>query len=227
MVKKFMAGLMVSAGAGLAVAATTLAIKKERRKRTWGPAKSEGIMTPLTLRVDAPVPRNEEIHIECEDEPVKMTVSPGASAEVAEMRSALEGIEQRANEMIGAVNQRIDDLQSHLPRFIDIKVTCRLREVEERLRIEFRDEQSRTVDAFLQTLEQKVLPRIAAVEQTLGAQRDELSRMRMHQDKTDARLDAIVEHLEKVMAVITPPPGLPLNGHAGSYLTELHQKAVA
>jgi len=121
------------------------------------------------------------------------------------------------------VNQRIDDLQSHLPRFIDVKVTSRIREVEERLRTEFQDEQSRTLDAFLKTLDQKVLPRIQLIENAVGAQGAEIGQMRQRIEKTDETLDRVLDRIEKVVDSIS----MPYPAHSNSHVREIHQKAVA
>ena len=224
MVKKFMAGLAISVGAGVALAVTTRATKKG----LWYPAKTGGTLTPVTIRVHTTVPRNEptgtkvalpDNHSESDELPSSLQ----RSAELAEIKVMIVALDQRSNEMMSAVNQRIDELQNHLPRFIDVKVTSRIREVEERLRTEFQDEQSRTLDAFLKTLEQKVLPRLTLVEEAVGSQGVEIGQMRGRIEKTDETLDHVLERIEKVVdSMVSPFPG-----YANSHVTEIHQKAVA
>jgi archaellum component FlaC len=145
------------------------------------------------------------------------------SAQLAEIKVMIETLDQRSSEMMSTVNQRIDDLQSHLPRFIDVKVTSRIREVEERLRSEFQDEQSKTLDAFLRTLEQKVLPRLTLVEDAVGAHGAEIGEMRQRIQKTDETLDRVLERIEKVVDSVS----LPFSEYANSHVTAIHQKAVA
>jgi hypothetical protein len=158
-----------------------------------------------------------------EVEETALTNSAARSAELAEIRVMLEALDQRSTEMMGTVNQRIDDLQNHLPRFIDVKVTSRIREVEDRLRTEFQDEQSRTLDAFLRTLDQKILPRIAVIEEAVGAQGAEIGQMRSRIEKTDQTLDRVLDRIEKVVDSMS----MPFPGHGNSHVREFHQKAVA
>ena len=236
MVKKFVTGLAISVGAGLAIAATTRA----SRKGLWHPAKTGGTLTPVTIRVHTAAPRTEATHTEVatlSDSQMALTVNRVAntaepdetptslqrSAELAEIKVMIETLDQRSNEMLSTVNQRIDDLQSHLPRFIDVKVTARIREVEERLRTEFQDEQSKTLDAFLRTLEQKVLPRLTLVEDAVGAQGAEIGHMRKRIEKTDETLDRVLDRIEKVVDSMS----MPYPEYANSHVTAIHQKAVA
>jgi hypothetical protein len=237
MVKKLVTGLAISVGAGIAIAVTTRATQKG----LWHPAKAGGMLTPVTIRVHTAVPRNEQTASEvalmqsenlapADTEalacPVPQDELPGSfqrSAELAEIKVMIEALDQRSKEMMTTVNHRIDDLQNHLPRFIDVKVTSRLREVEERLRTEFQDEQSKTLDAFLKTLEQKVLPRIALIEDAVGSQGVEIGQIRKRIEKTDETLDRVLERIEKAVDSMTSP----FSAYANSHVTEINQKAVA
>ncbi len=209
MVKKIMAGLAISLGAGAGIAYTFT--NKAKKKGGWHPVKADGSdtngsMTPVNIRVHTTAPRNEQARIAESDEPMALTAAPERSAELAEIRVMIESLENRTSEMMTTVNQRIDELQNHLPRFIDVKVTSRIREVEERLRTEFQDEQSRTLVAFLQTLDQKVLPRMSLVEQAVGAQGEEIGRMRQRMEMTDETLGRVLGRIEKVVDSMAPVP---------------------
>jgi hypothetical protein len=230
MVKKLVTGLAISVGAGLAIVATN---RGKNNKSMWHPAKTGGAVSPVTIRVHTAVPRTELTQTEMPAYPENQgSAAPEfdrgpesfhRSAELAEIRMMIETLDQRSNEMLSTVNQRIDDLQSHLPRFIDVKVTSRIREVEERLRTEFQDEQSKTLDAFLGTIEQKVLPRLALVEGAVGAQGAEIGQIHQRIEKTDETLDRVLERIEKVVDTISPP----YPEYASSNVTAIHQKAVA
>lgn len=233
MVKKIMTGLAISIGAGLALTITTRANKKG----LWHPAKNDGSLTPVTIRVHTASSRNEQagtepgrtldnaplVPGEMEPDEMELTTTPARAAELAEIRVMIEALDARSSEMMATVNQRIDDLQNHLPRFIDIKVTSRIREVEERLRMEFQEEQCRTLDTFLKTLDQKVLPRISLIEEAVGAQGAEITLMRRRIEKTDETLDRVLDRIEKVVESISAPVG----GHVNPHVTEIHKKAVA
>jgi hypothetical protein len=236
MVKRMMAGLAISLGAGLALTVTT----RNGRKGPWRLAKDTGTLTPVTIRVHPVGVRTEAASAELvrtsdnvaatasqavfvESEEVALTSAPARSAELAEIRVMIDALDQRGTDMMTTVNQRIDDLQNHLPRFIDVKVTSRIREVEERLRMEFQDEQCRTLDAFLKTLDEKILPRITVIEDTVESHGIEISQMRKRIEKTDETLDRVLLRIEKAVDSIT----VPYNGHGNSHVMEIHQKAVA
>ena len=239
MVKKLMTGLAITVGAGLAIAVTNRAGKNG----LWHPAKTAGTMTPITIRVHTAVSRIEQtrpalatgppsdetalavtrvvnaVAVEPEERPAFLQ----RSAELAEIKGMIDKLDQRSSEMMTTVNQRIDDLQSHLPRFIEVKVTSRIREVEERLRSEFQDEQSKTLDAFLRRLEHTVLPRLNSVEDAVGSQGAEIGLMRHRIEKTDKTLDRVLERIEQVVDSLSSP----FPEYANSHVTEIHQKAVA
>ena len=99
-------------------------------------------------------------------------------------------------------------------------------DIEKRLRTEFQDEQTRTLDSFLRTLDQKVLPRIARVEEAVGAQGAEIGLIRQRIDTTDVTLDRVLERIEKaVNSMSTQPSSYP--GYANPHVMAIHQKAVA
>jgi hypothetical protein len=223
MVKKIMTGLAISVGAGLALTAAT---RNHKKTGGWHPATTEGIMTPVTIRVHTALSRTSDSVATAnpDAERHEEAMALPTSAELAEIRVMIEALDQRSCEMLSTVNQRIDDLQNHLPRFIDVKVTSRIREVEERLRTEFQDEQSRTLDAFLKTLDQKVLPRISMLEEAVGAQGAEIGQMRQRIEKTDDTLDRVLDRIEKVVDSLSSAS---FAGYPASHVMEISQKAVA
>src|ERR1700683_3731911 len=124
MVKKLMTGLAISVGACMAL---TMATVRTRKKGTWHPATTDGTMTPVTIRVHTAINRNDQARTELvrasdniatvePEEATALTKAPGRSAELAEIRVMIEALDQRSGEMMSTVNQRIDDLQNHLPR---------------------------------------------------------------------------------------------------------------
>jgi hypothetical protein len=229
MVKKIMTGLAISVGAGLAFTVTNRAAAK---RGLWPGTQGQGTLTPIDIRVRggerSRLSDNTAAQL-CDEseEPMALTTSPERSAELAEIRVMIEALEQRTAEMMSVVNQRIDDLQNHLPRFIDVKVTSRIREVEERLRTEFQDEQSKTLDAFLQTLDQKILPRITLLEDAVGAQGAEIGRIHQRLEKTDTSLERVLDRIEKVVDSIATSPIPNYPNSPNSPVMEIHQKAVA
>ncbi len=225
MVTKFMTGLAISMGAGLVLAATT----RPSRKGVFG-LTTKGSMTALTRNeldpMEPQVSGNPTAELVCRYDPVEPPQTKPLqerSADLAEIRLMIDALDRRSMEMMDKVNERIDDLQNHLPRFIDVKVASRLREVEERLKAEFQDEQRLTLDAFLTTLDSKVLPRLTLAEQAIGTQNFEIGRMRERIDTTDATLNRVMNRIER--AIDSMAPQYP--AYANSHVTEIHKKAVA
>jgi uncharacterized coiled-coil protein SlyX len=222
--KKWITGLAVSVGAGLAV--TTAAMRARKKART--PGSVDGTMTPINIRthnlVEIPRPQATVTAMPPAGGAVA-SLPPEYSAEMAEVRVRLNTLDERSNELATTINQRVDDLQSHLPRFIDVKVTSRIRETEDRLRMEIRDEQARTVDAFLQTLDQKLLPRIAMLEETVGMQRAEIAQLKQCIEKTDEMLQRLLGRMENTGVAVGSSP---VNGYPGPHHNQHHRnKAVA
>jgi hypothetical protein len=224
MVKKLITGLAISVGAGIALTATA----RHSRKVLYYPAKNSPAMAPVTIRVHTAATRPERFHpTPTAETPVTAESAPPSqahSAELAEMRVMIESMDKRTGEMMSSVNQRIDDLQNHLPLFIDVKVSSRIREAEERLRTEFQDEQSKTLDAFLATLDSKILPRLSQVEEALGRQGEEIGNMRERMDHTDEAITRVVSRIEKVVNSVVAPP---FPGYADSQVYSIDHRAVA
>jgi hypothetical protein len=227
MVKKFVAGFALSVGAGLALSA--------RNSRKGGLAAK---LTPVTIRVHKaalrpelmkaahPGPQTVEEETVCVEAEPYPALAPTRdhSAELAELRMMIENIDKRTAEMMSSVSQRIDDLQNHLPRFIDVKVSSRLREAEDRLRAEFQDGQSKTFDVFLQTLDSRVLPRLSNVEEAVGRQSEEIGRMRSRIDQTDETIASVVARIDKVVDSMTAAS---FPGYASSHVYAIDKIAVA
>lgn len=235
MVMKFIAGLAISVGAGVALQANS----RSNQRGVCRPAKAGEPMIPVTIRVHTAASRatdaikeeffrteaataGEKHHTAAETRELENRLASERSAELAEIRMMVESLDRRNGEMMTGVNQRIDELQNDLPRFIDVKVTSRIREAEDRLRSEFQDEQSKTLDAFLQTLESKVLPRLTVVEQAVGSQGQEIGAMRMRMDSTEEAINRVVHRIERMVDSLAPM----VPEYASQHVMEIVQKAV-
>ena len=234
---KFVTGLAVSVGAGLALQVSA------RNSRRGGQATK---VTPVTIRVHQAALRPElrrgaysasqpveehTVHVEAVPPALAvhavetpLPAAPDRSSKLAELRSMIENMDKRTGEMMSSINQRIDGLQHDVPRFIDIKVSSRLREVEDRLRAEFQDVQSNTLDVFLKTLDSKVLPRLSNVEEAVGLHADEICHMRNSMDRTDEAIARLVARVDKVVASMTVPT---FPGYASPRVYPIDRKAVA
>jgi hypothetical protein len=153
-----------------------------------------------------------------------LPAAPDRSNQLSELRKMIENMDKQTGVMMSSINQRIDDLQNDVPRFIDTKVSSRLREVEDRLRADFQHEQSKALDVFLKTLDSKVLPRLSSVEEAVGLQADEICRMSNSMDRTDEAVARLVARVDKVVVSMTAAT---FPGYASPRVYPIDRKAVA
>jgi len=144
---------------------------------------------------------------------------------------------ERLRNQVRTVDQRVNQLDSHLPVIVQSTVDVRFREVETRLQQEFEQAQSRSMDAFVSTLQDKVVDRISTLEINLAEQSHAIGSLRDASLKTDENLqkmllgiDRLVEQTRTPAAsapVPPPPPESPVE-HPGRHKSEevVHPDAV-
>lgn len=181
MFKRILKGLAISFGAGLILRAGT---SRRSGKQPLG-------VDPLMRRLDEVELRMGNIE--------RAAPTPAAgSGEVAAMRELVENLDRRTTEQIAMVCQRLDELQSHLPRFIDVKIIARVREMEDRLKADILESRERTLEKFVASVETKMLEGIAGVESSLASQSREIGELRERLGQTDQNLSKILATVERL-----------------------------
>ena len=177
MLKKILKGLTISLGAGL--------LMRAGAKRKTGAG-----VNPLLARLDAMETRM------CAFERAVPPETP--AGEIATMREMVTALERRSSEQIAAIGQRLDELQNHLPRFIDVKVSARVREMEERIKADVLETRGKTFETFVASIEAKMLSGIAVVERSLAAQSQEIGELKLRLGQTDQNLSKVLSTFERL-----------------------------
>ena len=177
MFKKILKGLTISLGAGL--------LMRAGAKRRTGAAAN-----PLVARLDAMETRM------CSVERAAPAETP--AGEIAIIREIVTDMERRNAEQIATIAQRMDELQNHLPRFIDVKVSARVREMEERIKADVFETRGKTFETFVASVEAKMLSGIAVVERSLAAQSQEIGDLKQRLGQTDENLSKVLSTVERL-----------------------------
>src|SRR5579872_7320700 len=108
---------------------------------------------------------------------------------------------------IRRVDQRLGELDSHLPVIVQSTVDVRFREVERRLQRQFEEVQNRSMAAFVDTLQSKVVERITTLETNLSEQSNVIGKLRDASLRTDENLQKMLVGIERLVdQTRTPPP---------------------
>ncbi len=213
MMKAVLKTLALSFGGGLALGAGI--------RLTQGAAKSRrepGVdLDPLISRL-----KNVESRIaEMELEPgprVEPPISTGPlPSEVlgqtlvtfeARLASQLNDVEQMRGD-IRRVDERLADLDAQLPVLVQSTVEVRFQEVERKLQHEFEEAQSRSMAAFVDTLQSKVVDRISTLETNLAEQSHAIGKLRDASQRSDENLQKMLAGIERLVDQTKAPPPAP------------------
>ena len=211
MMKAVLKTLAISFGGGLALGAGI--------RLTQGPTKTRSEsgpdLGPLLSRLKTVESRIVEMEAD-------QRVSPAASATghfpektLAAFESRLAGqlvdVEQMRGE-IRRVDQRLGELDSQLPVIIQSTVDVRFQEVERKLQQDFEQAQTRSMAAFVDTLQTKVVERITTLETNLAEQSQAIGKLRDTSLRTDESLQKMLVGIERLVdqsRTAQPPMAVP------------------
>ena len=200
MPSRLLRNIAVGIGAGLAAGFSTLASRRASR-----PASNlYPILTRLediedrVLRVElvpktfnAPAP--EEIA-------ALGTLVASQSEDIAALRVDIQRIERRNADQAEAFGQKVALLEQQVAKHIETGVNAKMADLENRLRGEFREIHYRTVDAFAEAIESRVVGRINKLENSLIEQAHSIVSLREKSLKTDDNLNRLLEAVERLCA---------------------------
>lgn len=234
MMKAVLKTLALSFGGGLALGAGI--------RLTQGAAKSRrepGVdLDPLLSRLKNVESRISEMESESNVR-VEVPVSQGPlPSEVlgqslvafeARLASQFNDVEQIRGD-VRRVDERLADLDSQLPVLVQTTVDVRFQEVERKLQHEFEQAQSRSMAAFVETLQSKVVDRISTLETNLAEQSQAIGKLRDASQRSDENLQKMLAGIERLVdqtkapppapapvAVAPPPPAVPRESPASVY----------
>ena len=203
MASRLLRNIAVTIGAGLAVGiGKSLASRSTRRAAPVAAPNWEPILSRLetiesrVMRVELtpPVlnaPPPEEIQ-------ALSTLVSSQSEDIAALRQDLQKIEMRSAQQVEAFGQKVALLERQVPGHIEAAVNARVAELEHKLRGEFQEIHHRTVDAFADAIEQRVINRITALESNLVEHSRSIVTLREKSLKTDDNLNRLLDAVERL-----------------------------
>lgn len=202
MMKAVFKTLALSFGGGLALGAGI--------RLTQGPSTSSKIPPEPRVDLDPLLARLKNVEgriVQMETSaPVARTAAPAPAAVPDKALAAFESklaaqladTEQLRGE-IRRVDQRLGDLDAHLPVIIQSTVDVRFQEVERKLQHNFEEAQNRSMAAFVDTLQTKVVERISTLETNLAQQSSAIGKLRDASLRTDENLQKMLVGIEKLV----------------------------
>jgi uncharacterized coiled-coil protein SlyX len=208
---KVLKTLAISFGGGLALGAGM--------RLAQGPAKSRSEprlnLDPLFTRLKSVENRIVEMEsLERETPRASAAMPPGVpektlAAFESRLAAQLTDVQQLRGE-IRHVDQRLGELDVQLPILIQSTVDVRFREVEQKLQQDFEEAQSRSMTAFAETLQSKVVERISTLETNLAEQSHVIGKLRDASVRSDENLQKMLAGIERLVdqtkSPQSPPP---------------------
>ena len=218
MMKAVLKTLAISFGGGLALGAGI--------RLTQGPSKSRlepGVdLDPLLSRLKDVESRISGMEVESAtrtETPIPQVPLPTEvlgktlMAFEARLASQLNDVEQVRGD-IRRVDERLADLDSQLPVLVQSTVDVRFQEVEKKLQQGFEQAQARSVAAFADTLQSKVVDRISTLENNLAEQSQAIGKLRDASQKSDENLQKMLAGIERLVNQSKAPPSVATPGTA-------------
>jgi hypothetical protein len=201
MANRLLRNIAVTIGAGLAVGIGRSLVSRPVRRPApnWQPILSrlETIESRVTLVEMAPpvMPAQPPEEIEA-----LSTLVSSQSEDIAALRQDLLKIETRSAQHVEAFGQKVALLERQVPTHIEAAVGAKVAELEQKLRGEFQEIHHRTVDAFAEAIENRVVNRIAALESNLVEHSQSIGTLREKSLKTDDNLNRLLDAVERLCA---------------------------
>lgn len=217
MASRLLRHIAVTIGAGLATGIGIASVSRKPRRRaapSFAPVltRIEDIETRVARveKLPAPVlPSPEEIE-------ALGTIVSSQNEEIASLRETIERIEARNAEQVEAFAKKLALVEEQVPAHIEAAVDARIADLEHKLRGEFEEIHHRTVDAFAENIEKRVVDRIRSLESSLAEQSQSIAVLREKSLHTDDNLQRLLDAVEKLCAraesqayIAPPPPPMP------------------
>jgi uncharacterized coiled-coil protein SlyX len=210
MMKAVLKTLAISFGGGLALGAGI--------RLTQGAAKSrretEVDLDPLLSRLQNVESRIVEIASGARVEPAPSGPVPsdvlGKTLVAFEARLAAQSddVEQLRDD-IRRVDQCLGDLDTQLPVLVQSTVDVRFQQAEQKLQHDFEQSQSRTMTAFVETLQTKVVERMSTLEVNLAEQSQAIGKLRDASARSDENLQKMLVGIERLVDQSRVSPATP------------------
>jgi uncharacterized coiled-coil protein SlyX len=217
MMKAVLKTLAISFGGGLALGAGI--------RLTQGPARPRREpnldLDPLLSRLQTVESRIVEMESGARVEPTPAGPLPtdvlGKTLVAFEARLAAQVNDvSQLRDDIRRVDQCLADLDAQLPVLVQSTVDVRFQQAEEKLRHDFEEAQSRSMTAFVDTLQTKVVERISTLEVNLAEQSQAIGKLRDASARSDENLQKMLVGIERLVdqSRASPPASAPVSAPA-------------
>jgi len=195
MMKAVLKTLAISFGGGLALGAGI--------RLTQGPAKSRREppvdLDPLLTRIQSVESRIVEMEAEPRFQPAPVAETTLAAFE-SKLAAQLEDVEQ-VRDGLHHVESRLSKVDAQIPSIVQSTVDLRLREVQSKLQRDYEEAQSRSMAAFVETLESKVVEIPAIVQSTVDVRFREVQ-SKLQQDFEEAQNRSMAAFLDTLQSKV-------------------------
>ncbi len=189
-----------------------------------GPLPAEVDLNPVLSRLQKVENRIVEMESVARPEPAMSGPLPsevlGKTLMAFEARLAAQVNEvEQLRDGIRRVDQCLADLDTQLPVLVQSTVNVRFEQAEQKLLRDFEDAQSRSMTAFADTLQSKVVERISTLEVNLAEQSQAIGKLRDASARSDENLQKMLVGIERLVdqsrasppapVVVTAPPPVP------------------
>jgi uncharacterized coiled-coil protein SlyX len=210
MMKSVLKTLAISFGGGLALGAGMRLAQGPAKGRSEAPVD----LDPLLARLKDVESRIVEMESTEHVAAVAPTPAPPVFVErtlaafESRLAAQLSDVEHLRGE-IRHVDERLGALDVQLPVLIQSTVDVRFREVEQKLQHDFEEAQSRSMSAFVETLQTKVVERISTLETNLAEQSQVIGKLRDASVRSDENLQKMLAGIERLVDQSKAPPPAP------------------
>jgi uncharacterized coiled-coil protein SlyX len=212
MMKAVLKTLAISFGGGLALGAGIRLTQGAARSRR----EPEVDLDPLLLRLHNVESRIVEMESAPRVEPPPSSgplpsdvLGKTLVAFEARLAAQVNNVEQLRDD-IRRVDQCLADLDSQLPVLVQSTVDVRFQQAEQKLQHDFEEVQSRSMTAFVETLQTKVVERISTLEVNLAEQSQAIGKLRDASARSDENLQKMLVGIERLVDQSRVPPPAPV-----------------
>ena len=130
----------------------------------------------------------------------------------ARLAAQVNEVEQLRDDIL-RVDQCLADLDSQLPVLVQSTVDVRFQQAEQKLQHDFEEVQSRSMTAFVETLQTKVVERISTLEVNLAEQSQAIGKLRDASARSDENLQKMLVGIERLVdqSRVSPPAPVPVS----------------
>ena len=195
MFRKFVRGLAIAAGTGLAIGiGAAIGSSRQRKAIEHGRLESEDV-----LRLEPLLDRLDTIESRIAHPPDLQERLNVHSQEIVQLAARLEESEERAHAAAIRLEQRFAEVRAEVPKLIDAGVGPRMEQLRLRLQQDLEKGQAQALATFETQLESRISERIEAIEGKMTEQSKLLRAITRQSEQTDGNLQRLIAAVERLV----------------------------